>query len=99
MQIRTSSTGVFLGCSGYALPPKELCENTMNLVSGDEAVDIDADEEAESRLLRTKRRCRLCNTAMDSYQQDEKSKQHGCGHNPACPGHEAEAGTVQTKGA
>src|SRR5690625_5925675 len=34
MQIRTASTGVFLGCSGYALPPKERCKNTMNLVSG-----------------------------------------------------------------
>ena len=26
MQIRTASTGVFLGCSGYALPPKERCK-------------------------------------------------------------------------
>src|SRR5262249_51226686 len=28
MQIRTGSTGVFLGCSGYALPPKERCTHT-----------------------------------------------------------------------
>ena len=27
-------TGVFLGCSGYSLPPKERCTNTMNLVPG-----------------------------------------------------------------
>ncbi len=26
MGIRTASTGVFLGCSGYALPPKERCK-------------------------------------------------------------------------
>lgn len=26
MGIRTTSTGVFLGCSGYALPPKERCK-------------------------------------------------------------------------
>src|SRR5690554_4253907 len=26
MQIRTASTGVFLGCSGYALPPAERCK-------------------------------------------------------------------------
>ena len=32
MQIRTASTGVFLGCSGYALPPKERCKQTINLV-------------------------------------------------------------------
>ena len=37
MQIRTASTGVFLGCSGYSLPPKERCKTTINLTSGDEA--------------------------------------------------------------
>ena len=26
MQIRTGTTGVFLGCSGYNLPPKERCK-------------------------------------------------------------------------
>ncbi|NMS07451.1 DNA topoisomerase I subunit omega, partial [Vibrio parahaemolyticus] len=31
MGIRTASTGVFLGCSGYALPPKERCKTTINL--------------------------------------------------------------------
>ena len=52
MQVRTASTGVFLGCSGYALPPKERCKNTINLTSGDEAIREDADDEAESRQLR-----------------------------------------------
>ena len=28
MQIRTGSTGVFLGCTGYNLPPKERCKGT-----------------------------------------------------------------------
>ncbi len=60
MQIRTGSTGVFLGCSGYALPPKERCTHTLNLIPGDEVVDVDADAEGESRLLRTKRRCPVC---------------------------------------
>lgn len=32
MGIRTASTGVFLGCSGYALSPKERCKTTINLV-------------------------------------------------------------------
>ncbi|OYT95055.1 MAG: DNA topoisomerase I, partial [Pseudomonas sp. PGPPP3] len=45
MMIRTASTGVFLGCSGYALPPKERCKSTLNLVPGDE---IAADDEGES---------------------------------------------------
>ncbi|MCW8128519.1 type I DNA topoisomerase [Microbulbifer halophilus] len=98
MQIRTGSTGVFLGCSGYALPPKERCTNTMNLVSGDEAVDADKDEEAESRQLRDKRRCSRCGTAMDSYLLDEQRKLHICGNNPDCPGCEVEKGTFKIKG-
>lgn len=98
MQIRTGTTGVFLGCSGYALPPKERCKQTMNLVSGDEAVDIDIDEDAESKLLRSKRRCKICNTAMDSYLLDEKRKLHICGNNPDCSGFEVEMGAFKLKG-
>ena len=98
MQIRTGSTGVFLGYSGYALPPKERCKTTMNLVPGDEAVNVDEDEEAESRQLRQKRRCGLCNTAMDSYLLDETRKLHICGNNPDCPGYEVETGAFKIKG-
>jgi len=98
MQIRTGGTGVFLGCSGYALPPKERCKNTMNLVSGDEIIDADADEEAESRQLRTKHRCKICNSAMDSYLLDESRKIHICGNNPDCAGYEVEQGSYKLKG-
>lgn len=98
MQIRTGSTGVFLGCSGYALPPKERCKNTMNLVSGDEVIDAEADEEAETRQLRSKHRCKLCNSAMDSYLLDENRKLHICGNNPDCPGYEVEQGSYRLKG-
>jgi DNA topoisomerase-1 len=98
MQIRTASTGVFLGCSGYALPPKERCKSTINLVSGDEVVSIDDDDEGESRLLINKHRCKLCNTAMDSYLIDEKRKLHVCGNNPDCSGFEVEAGAFKIKG-
>lgn len=98
MQIRTGSTGVFLGCSGYGLPPKERCKNTMNLVSGHEAIDADADEEAESKQLRARHRCTICNTAMDSYLLDEKRKLHICGNNPDCAGYEVEQGTFKLKG-
>ncbi len=98
MQIRIGSTGVFLGCSGYALPPKERCKNTKNLVPGDEAVDADKDEEAESRHLRSKRRCKLCNAAMDSYLLDDTRKLHICGNNPDCAGFEVEQGSFKLKG-
>ncbi|WP_097461709.1 type I DNA topoisomerase [Mangrovitalea sediminis] len=100
MQIRVASTGVFLGCSGYALPPKERCKTTINLVPGDDVVGVDDDVEGEgeSRLLRKKRRCKLCGTAMDSYLIDEHRKLHVCGNNPDCPGYEVEAGTFRIKG-
>lgn len=99
MQIRTASTGVFLGCSGYNLPPKERCKQTINLIPGDEAVDLDADDgEGESRALLSKRRCPLCSTAMDSYLLDEKHKLHICGNNPDCSGHEVEEGSFRIKG-
>ena len=98
MQIRTASTGVFLGCSGYSLPPKERCKKTINLSSGDEAMHADNDEEAESRLLRSKHRCNLCNAAMDSYLIDESRKLHVCGNNPDCDSFEIEEGVYVIKG-
>jgi DNA topoisomerase-1 len=97
MQIRTASTGVFLGCSGYVLPPKERCKSTINLVSGDEAINVD-DDEAESRLLISKQRCKLCNAAMDSYLIDESRKLHVCGNNPDCSGYAIEQGSFKIKG-
>jgi DNA topoisomerase-1 len=98
MNIRTASTGVFLGCSGYALPPKERCKETINLVSGDEVVAVDADDEAESRLLIKKHRCKICDTAMAGYLIDAKRKLHVCGNNPDCSGFEIEAGEYRIKG-
>ena len=98
MQIRTASTGVFLGCSGYALPPKERCKNTINLTPGDEAIREDADDEAESRQLLERHRCKKCNAAMDSYLIDEERKLHVCGNNPDCDGFEVEQGKFKIKG-
>ncbi|HCB09215.1 MAG TPA: type I DNA topoisomerase [Alteromonas sp.] len=98
MNVRTASTGVFLGCSGYNLPPKERCTNTMNLTSGEEVVKVDNDDEQETEDLRAKRRCTECGTAMDSYLVDETRKLHVCGNSPACPGTYVEAGTFKIKG-
>lgn len=98
MQLRTASTGVFLGCSGYNLPPKERCTKTLNLIPGDEAVDLDADEESESKALRRKRRCPKCATSMDSYLLDETRKLHVCGNSPDCDGIEIETGEFRIKG-
>lgn len=98
MQVRTASTGVFLGCSGYALPPKERCKNTVNLTPGEEAIREDADDEAESRQLLHKHRCPKCGTAMDSYLIDEERKLHVCGNNPDCDGFEVEHGKFKIRG-
>ncbi|WP_027966615.1 type I DNA topoisomerase [Halomonas halocynthiae] len=98
MQIRTASTGVFLGCSGYNLPPKERCKTTMDLLPGDEAVAADAGEAAETDALRAKQRCAICGTAMDSYLIDETRKLHVCGNSPDCEGYEVEQGRFRIKG-
>ncbi len=97
MGIRTASTGVFLGCSGYALPPKERCTTTINLVPGTEAVNV-LTEDQETEALRAMKRCPKCDTAMDSYLIDEKRKLHVCGNNPACDGYELEQGNFKIKG-
>jgi DNA topoisomerase-1 len=98
MNVRTASTGVFLGCSGYALPPKERCKSTINLISGDEVVSANGDEEEESRILLTKKRCPDCGSAMNSYLIDTGRKLHLCGNNPDCAAFEVEAGEFKIKG-
>ncbi|MFZ3152854.1 type I DNA topoisomerase [Pseudomonas sp.] len=97
MTIRTASTGVFLGCSGYALPPKERCKATVNLVPGDE-IAADDEGESESLVLLGKHRCPICATAMDAYLLDETRKLHICGNNPDCAGYEVEQGQYRIKG-
>jgi len=97
MMIRTASTGVFLGCSGYSLPPKERCKSTVNLIPGDE-IAADDEGESESRVLLGKHRCPICSTAMDAYLLDETHKLHICGNNPDCTGYEIEEGQYRIKG-
>lgn len=101
MQIRTASTGVFLGCSGYSLPPKERCKSTINLTPGEEAIrtdDAEEAEEAENALLRQRKRCPKCNASMDSYLIDDKRKLHICGNNPDCSGYVVEEGSFKIRG-
>ncbi|MGL4716529.1 MAG: type I DNA topoisomerase [Aeromonas sp.] len=98
MGIRTATTGVFLGCSGYALSPKERCKKTINLVSADEFVSTIDGDEAETDALRAKHRCEVCGTAMDAYIIDDSRKLHVCGRNPDCDGYEIEKGQFKLKG-
>ncbi|ALX95303.1 DNA topoisomerase I subunit omega [Serratia fonticola] len=98
MGIRTASTGVFLGCSGYALTPKERCKTTINLVPEAEVLNILEGDDAETNALRARKRCQKCGTAMDSYLIDNQRKLHVCGNNPACDGYEIEQGEFRLKG-
>lgn len=98
MTIRTGGTGVFLGCSGYSLPPRERCKNTKNLIPGEEAVDVEKDAEGESRLLLAKRHCGICESVMDAYLVDEQRKLHICANNPDCRGYEVEQGHFKLRG-
>ena len=96
MVIRNSSNGVFLGCSGYQNIGDDKCKETLNLISGDEAISIDDTEEAENLLI--KKRCPKCDTSMDNYLIDEKRKLHVCGKNPDCDGYLIEEGQFKIKG-
>ncbi|QLB13161.1 DNA topoisomerase I [Bisgaardia hudsonensis] len=97
MAIRTASTGVFLGCSGYALPPKERCKTTINLIPESEVLNV-LDELSEAKALMVRKRCPKCNTAMDSYLIDANRKLHICGNNPNCDGYLIEEGEYKIKG-
>ena len=96
MVIRNSSNGVFLGCSGYENTGDDKCKKTLNLVSGDEAISVDDNEEAENLLI--KKRCPKCETSMDNYLIDENRKLHVCGKSPDCDGYEIEEGQFKIKG-
>lgn len=97
MAIRTASTGVFLGCTGYSLPVKERCKKTMNLIPEAELHNV-LDDASEVKAIMEKKRCPICNTAMDSYILDSAHKLFICGNNPNCAGYVVESGEFKIKG-
>ena len=101
MQLRNGSTGVFLGCTGYNLPPKERCKGTKNLMPVEAFANLDdseIDETAEVKELMEKKRCPKCGTAMDGYIVDGGLKLHICGNNPDCDGYLLEEGKFEVPG-
>ncbi len=100
MNLRVARTGVFLSCTGYALPPKERCKGTLNLIPGDEMEaygDEDSDE-GNVEELRKKKTCPICKTFMDAFFIDEARKLHICGNYPNCHGYILELGKFRVKG-
>jgi len=102
MQIRNAATGVFLGCSGYALEKDQQCKQTINLTPDEETAsgssDADEDGEKEARHLRTLRRCPKCGSAMDAFLVDRNRRLHICGDAPDCEGNEVEQGAFRLGG-
>jgi len=99
MMVRTGGTGVFLSCSGYELPPKERCKQTINLIPGEEtAAMVSNEDEGDATELLHRHRCPICGTAMDSYLVDAPRKLHLCGNSPDCKGYEVEVGNFKMKG-
>jgi DNA topoisomerase-1 len=97
MGIRTASTGVFLGCSGYALSPKERCKTTINLVPENEVLNVLEGDDAETNAARQ--------TPLPEVRDGDgqlpyrsKRKLHVCGNNPTCDGYEIEEGEFRIKG-
>jgi DNA topoisomerase I len=101
MVIKNATTGVFLACSNYAgksKTAKDSCRKTINLVSEDE-LPLFVSDEAESEVLRAKRRCPICGSVMDAYVIDEHRKMYICSDNPMCNGYVIEEGEFKLKGA
>ena len=73
----------------------EKCKETLNLISGDEAISIDDNEEVENLLI--KKRYPKCETSMDNYLIDENRKLH-VWKNPDCDGYLVEDGQFRIKG-
>lgn len=96
MQVRTASTGVFLGCSGYTLTNVNQCKKTMPLELDTSFVNLE-NEEAETKTLMLKRRCSICSSVMDAYVLDKTRKLHICSNSPECVGVELEHGTFAIK--
>ncbi len=96
LMIRNSSNGVFLGCQGYNNAKEEQCKKTLNLISGEEAVSIDDQQEASNLFI--KKRCKICDLSMDNYLIDEYKKIHVCSGNPDCSGFEIEEGVFKIRG-
>ncbi|WP_019672570.1 type I DNA topoisomerase [Psychrobacter lutiphocae] len=101
MQLRNGTTGVFLGCTGYNLPPKERCKGTKNLMPVEAFANLDdseTDDTVEVKELMEKKRCPKCGTAMDGYIVDGGLKLHICGNNPDCDGYLLEEGKFEVPG-
>lgn len=101
MAVQSGKTGMFLSCLGYydkEVKAADRCHKTLNLSSLDisslKSKNISDEEEAE--ILRSRPRCPICKSVMDSYIIDEKHKLHLCS-TPNCGGYKLEEGQFDSE--
>lgn len=85
------------------------CSKNMSLYPADDFEEVAAAdlpkqaeklsvEEQQIWELRSRPRCPLCSSVMDSYVVDEGHKLHVCSQSPQCPGTTLQKGTFKLKG-
>lgn len=95
MLFRTNNNGVFLGCEGFTNPPEDQCRNTKSLRLFEPTTSGD-DEESESRQLRQKEKCPLCDKVMNGYRFEGTNLLHIC-NDPDCSGQKLETNVEPPK--
>lgn len=97
MAFHSGKTGNFLACLGYydkSVKAKDRCKKTLNLTEIDlnDFNDKSLTEDQEADLLRQRKRCPICQAAMDSFLINDRQKLHICGNAPQCQGYVLEDG-------
>lgn len=97
MAVHSGRTGMFLACQGYfdkTVSKEERCKKTLDLkeILPRQLAQTADGEIDESALLRERKRCPKCGSAMDQYLIDEHLKLHLCGNSPRCDGYILERG-------
>ncbi|MGN1282058.1 MAG: type I DNA topoisomerase [Succinivibrio sp.] len=101
MAVQSGKTGMFLSCLGYYdkdVKASDRCHKTLNL----RALDISSlkaksiSDEEEATILRSRPRCPICHSVMDSYIIDETHKLHLCS-TPNCGGYKLEEGRFDSE--
>ena len=98
MQLRSGSTGLFLGCHGYQLPVKERCTQTLNLLDDEESEATLDPQQQDVDSLRKMRYCKECKQGLTPYLVNEENKLHICSNYPECQHYEIEKGQFHIKG-
>ncbi|MGN0903348.1 MAG: type I DNA topoisomerase, partial [Succinivibrio sp.] len=83
MAVQSGKTGMFLSCLGYYdkdVKTADRCHKTLNLRSMGiaELSKSDLTDEEEAQILRSRPRCPVCHSVMDTYIIDEGHKLHLC---------------------